>query len=250
MTAEAMMKECKETMQKTMKEMKQFYVSDEFKQMIEAAVTKAVEKQIKEVQKKIDELEEKVDCNMKKLEEENRELKKRMNETEQYSRRSNIEIKNIPERPNEDLKPIILDIAKKINMPLDFKCDVQAAHRIPTKPGLTKPIIVKFTNRQFRNDFIFQAKKAKLQCNQLDSTKDLLFSANTKIFVNDHLTAANKKLFFEARQCVKNRTAKSAWTVNGKIMIRRDDASGPITIRDEYDLRPFQKSYSDASRRT
>ncbi|KAI5730733.1 hypothetical protein M8J76_016834 [Diaphorina citri] len=105
-----------------------------------------------------------------------------------------------------------------------------------------KPIIVKFTNRNLRNSFLVKAKTSKLKCNQLECTKDLLFSSNSKIFVNDHLTPANKKLFFETRKCVKEKKAKSAWTRDGKIFLRRDEMSAPIRISDNQDLQTFLSS--------
>ncbi|KAI5754242.1 hypothetical protein M8J77_007044 [Diaphorina citri] len=180
---------------------------------------------------------------IKKLEEDNRDLAKRLSEMEQYSRRSNIQINNVPIVANESLEKLVCEMGQKIGVPINFKTDIQAAHRIPTASSAAiKPIIVKFTNRNLRNSFLVKAKASKLKCNQLECTKDLLFSSNSKIFVNDHLTPANKKLFFETRKCVKEKKAKSAWTRDGKIFLRRDEMSAPTRISDNQDLQTFLSS--------
>uniref|UniRef100_A0A8D9B0F7 FP protein C-terminal domain-containing protein n=1 Tax=Cacopsylla melanoneura TaxID=428564 RepID=A0A8D9B0F7_9HEMI len=185
---------------------------------------------------------------IKKLEDENRTLKWKMNEMEQYSRRSNVQINNIPPVANEDIGKILCEMGKKIGVNLDYNVDIQAAHRVPSQRENSKPIIVKFTNRTKRDEFLVAAKKSKLDCSQMDATKELLFSANSKIFVNEHLSPDNKKLFYEARKCVREKKIKSARTKNGKILVQRDDNSQPMVIRDMLDLTPFLVSFSQAAR--
>jgi hypothetical protein len=182
---------------------------------------------------------------IKKLEADNDMLNKRMNAYEQYSRRSNVQINNIPSVQGESIEAIVCEMGQKVGVPIVFNTDVQAAHRVPTK-GTVEPIIVKFTNRQVRNKFIIEARKAKLQCNQLESTKNLLFSAGSqsKIFVSDHLTPANAKIFYEARKIVKEKKAKSTWTRDGKIFIKKTDQSEAVEIGLMSDLKTFLVSYS------
>ncbi|KAI5704746.1 hypothetical protein M8J76_005840 [Diaphorina citri] len=96
---------------------------------------------------------------IKKLEEDNRDLAKRLSEMEQYSRRSNIQINNVPMVANESLEKLVCEMGQKIGVPINFKTDIQAAHRIPTaSTAAIKPIIVKFTNRNLRNSFLVKAK--------------------------------------------------------------------------------------------
>lgn len=185
---------------------------------------------------------------IKILEETNDELNTRVNELEQYSRRSNIKITNVPEMKDENLEKMICEVGEKIGIELNFKQDIQAIHRVPTASTKSpKPIVVKFSNRMMRNNFIKEAKKKKLSCSQLASTKDLLFSANKQIFFNDHLIPANSKIFYEARKCVKEKNAKSAWTKDGKIYLKRDEMSAPVQITTMKTLETFRKSYSSAA---
>uniref|UniRef100_A0A8D9FB52 FP protein C-terminal domain-containing protein n=1 Tax=Cacopsylla melanoneura TaxID=428564 RepID=A0A8D9FB52_9HEMI len=175
----------------------------------------------------------------------------RVNELEQYSRRSNIQITNVAEMPNEDLEKMICEVGEKIGIKINMKQDIQAIHRVPTKSANSpKPIIVKFTNRMQRNNFIKEAKKKKLKCNQLNSTQDILFSNNKSIYFNDHLTPHNSKIFYEARKCVTEKNAKSAWTRDGKIYLKRDDMSPPVQITSIKNLDTFRSSYSGAAAKT
>lgn len=185
---------------------------------------------------------------IEKLQEENKALNHRVNNLEQYSRRSNIQITNIPMVADENIEKIVCEIGQKVGVDINFRSDIQAAHRVPTSSQKsTQPIIVKFSNRQLRNEYIKKAKQAKLKCNQLDCTASLLFSGNNKIFFNDHLTPENSKLFFEVRKMVKENKIESAWTRDGKIFVRRVAGSPPFQIGDMHDLQPFLVPYSTAA---
>lgn len=135
---------------------------------------------------------------------------------------------------------LVCEMAGVIGVPINFAVDIQAAHRIPARGDSAQPIIIKFTNQQLRNRFIAEAKKKKLSCKDLNYTNNF----NTKIYVNDHLSPDNKKLLYEAKNCVRNKSAKSAWSNGGKIYIKRNDNSPPTLIRDLRDLKTFQDTFS------
>uniref|UniRef100_A0A8D9B2D2 FP protein C-terminal domain-containing protein n=1 Tax=Cacopsylla melanoneura TaxID=428564 RepID=A0A8D9B2D2_9HEMI len=207
---------------------------------MKSVMTEEIEK-FKKVIDTQNEIIKKLEESNKKLEESNNLLTIRVNDLEQYSIRSNIQITNIPEQAQEDLEKMICELGEKVGVKLDFKQDIQAIHRVPTKSTRSpKPIIVKFSNRQLRNTFIKKAKEKKMKCSQMDSTKDLLFSGNNQIYLNDHLTPANNKIFYEARKCVKEKRAKSAWTRDGKIYVKRDDMSPPVQISSVEKLNAFR----------
>lgn len=176
---------------------------------------------------------------IKELQRENRNIKKKVMSMEQYSRRSNIQINNIPVIPNENIQDLLCEIGEKIGVELNYGTDIQAAHRVPSKKDNNKPIIVKFSNREKRTSFIVAARKAKLKCGQLDMAKDLMFSAENKIYFNDHMTVEGMKIFYEARKAVKERKVESAWTMNGRIFVKRDQMSERKEIEDMDDLKPF-----------
>ncbi|KAL1448061.1 hypothetical protein WDU94_013883 [Cyamophila willieti] len=213
----------------------------------EERLTKSFQNILKLENEKLKKVIEEQGEKIKILESENQMMNKRINALEQYSRRSNVQINNVPFVQGESIEALVCEMGNKIGVPIDYNNDIQAAHRIPTQ-GTVKPIIVKFTNRKIRNRFIVEAKKKKLQCDQLEVTKNLLFSAGakSKIFVNDHLTPANSKIFFEARKIVREKKAKSVWTREGKIFIKRDENAAPVEVGVMEDLKTFLVSYSTA----
>ena len=68
----------------------------------------------------------------------------------QYSRRTNLEISNLSEKENEDLKEVLTKIQQVSNS--DFVADIAIAHRIPTyNKDKPKPIIVQFKSKESRD---------------------------------------------------------------------------------------------------
>lgn len=51
---------------------------------------------------------------------------------EQYERRTNIQINNLPEIANEDMLKVVSEMGSKIGVPLVMNVDIQAAHRVPS----------------------------------------------------------------------------------------------------------------------
>lgn len=215
---------------------------------LEERIMKKLQVIIKEEYEKINKTVEEQNIIIEQLKLENQDMKKRMNTMEQYSRRSNVQINNIPVTPNENVETLVCEIGEKIGVPIKYDVDIQAAHRVPSKSETNKPIIVKFSNRGKRDAFIIAARTAKLKCGQLEANQDLLFSSENKIYVNDHLTLQNMILFSDARKAVKEKKLKSAWTRSGNIYVRRDASSQPMQIFDKEDLRPFLVPYSHVTK--
>lgn len=70
------------------------------------------------------------------------------NQNEQYSRKNNVKILNIEEQPDEDeisLMNTIGSLLQKQSIMI-AKEEVVAIHRIPGKPGTSKPVLIKFRN--------------------------------------------------------------------------------------------------------
>uniref|UniRef100_A0A8D8Q8G6 Uncharacterized protein n=1 Tax=Cacopsylla melanoneura TaxID=428564 RepID=A0A8D8Q8G6_9HEMI len=118
---------------------------------------------------------------IKSLEEENRRLAWRVNDMEQYDRRANIQINNVPQNGNEDIGKMLCEMGTKIGVPIDFKVDVQAAHRIPSMNPNSKPIVVRFTNRMKRDAFLAAARTKKLTTNDLPTIKQPGVSVNANL---------------------------------------------------------------------
>ena len=57
-----------------------------------------------------------------------------------------------------------------------------------------------------------------------------------KIFINENLTQARKRLLWLTKQKAKAKNFSYTWTINGRIYARKDDAASSIIIQSEEDL--------------
>lgn len=190
---------------------------------IQSVIAATMKEEMKQLRSELEQSKQEV----MKLKSDNVVLGNQVNDLHQYIRRENILITNYPEQANESIETIVCQLGDKIGVPLNFKTDVQAAHRNPSKSAV-KPIIVRFTNRQVRNAFIKAAKSKKMKLN------------NSPIYVNDHLTPANSKLFYEARMLVRAKKIKAAWTYAGNIYVKKAENSLGVRVQHLDDLKPFQ----------
>ncbi|KAH9380010.1 hypothetical protein HPB48_006172 [Haemaphysalis longicornis] len=119
------------------------------------------------------------------LQDENKRLTRRVDELEQYTRLNNLEIKGISS--DEDPVDVVKKIGDVLKEPVSSH-DIDTCHRIPTrKPGETN-IVVRFVRRDKRHALLAKARKQKL------TTKQLGLSQANAVYVNEHLTQANKQL--------------------------------------------------------
>lgn len=147
-------------------------------------------------QRKIDALEEK----LQKSEEMSREANKKANRNEQYSRKNNIKIHDIEEKQNENEGSLIVtvqNLLKEQNVILQ-KTDILAIHRIPTKPGKIRPVLIKTTNNNIKTSVMKKRKAMK--------------DAGHRI--SDDVTALNTSLI---NRLTLHSEIQSAWFFNGSI---------------------------------
>lgn len=163
----------------------------------------------------------------------NEELERRVSELEQYSRKNNVEVKGIPSTKGESCLAIIQDIGNKIECPIN-ESDLDIVHRVPSSSD-AKHIIARFCSRAKKADFVSKARKARLQ------TKDIGFQINgsTPVYVNEHLTQENKRLFAKALSLKKENNWQFLWTDDCIIKARKTTDSKVFRIRKETDLAVF-----------
>lgn len=160
------------------------------------------------------------------------DLENRINEFEQYSRNKNLEIKGVEEMPNENLKCTIAKIANKIGATSVSELDIDVVHRINNRNN-TEPrdIIVQFKDRESRNK-IMDRRREKVTSREVTNGKSEKF-----IYVNEHLTAYNKKLLWETKSRCREIQFKFIWTKDGKIFARKDEKERAYRIRSEDDIK-------------
>lgn len=125
-------------------------------------------------------------------------IRKELTDVQQYSRRSNLEIKGVPVVADEDLISTMKTISGCVNSEVE-EPDIEVIHRVPTKKNDEQNIIVKFFSRTMRDNLLNAAKKQRLNISHLG------FEGDTPIFVNEHLCSAKKVLLGMALKAKKDK---------------------------------------------
>ena len=148
-------------------------------------------KQVSKLQKRLKKSDQKIE----ELKTENEKLKQVLNinileidNLQQYSRRENIKIHDIPEPKDkkDDGEKVVVELAEKLGVTLE-SYDIQRAHRlgkIRSPRAKSRPIIAKFVKYKHRNDILFSKSKLK-ECN------DEKFK---NAFITEDLTPLRSKL--------------------------------------------------------
>ncbi|XP_045537129.1 uncharacterized protein LOC123721709 [Papilio machaon] len=157
---------------------------------------------------------------------------------EQQARQCNLEISNIKERRGENLVQIVENLGNIIKQPIRA-ADVVAVHRVPhadQNNKRPKNIIVKFTSRILRDNFISASRATK----GLNSTMLSITGSPAPLYVNEHLTLNNKILFRQSREAAKKHGFRYVWVKHGVILARKTDTSPVIAIRTDQDIEKFK----------
>lgn len=161
------------------------------------------------------------------------ELEGTLNDNDQWLRANNVEIKGVPMKANENLFEIVAKIGEKLNYPISKK-QINYVTRVPTRSTADpKPIIVSFISRYAKEDFVAAGRLMKVPLDSHDLGCGL---ANSRIFVNDHLTFYNKQLLTKAKQAAKKVDFEFIWVKHAKIMARKNSQSKIFHIRNNNDI--------------
>ncbi|CAK1585738.1 unnamed protein product [Parnassius mnemosyne] len=163
-----------------------------------------------------------------------RKLEDDVNEKDQWLRSNNVEIKGVPFKPGENLFDIIDKLGNKITYPVP-KNAVNYVTRVQTRDtgsSNTKPIIVSFTNKYMKEDFIAASRHSKLNI----SAEDIGLKGKNRIYINDHLSYAKKMLLNKTKTLTKEKNYQYVWVKHGKIFVRKTDTSYVFNIKSESDL--------------
>lgn len=157
------------------------------------------------------------------------ELHKRLVQCEQYSRRSNVEIKGLVEAQNEDVTGLVSRIGEVIGEPISAD-DIEVCHRVPTREEGKSNVVVQFKSKSKRDVVLEKARKNRIK------NSNVGISNEGAIFVNDHLCPFLKKLLAQAIAKKREKQWRFVWTRNGRIYARKSEASDSVRIQSERDL--------------
>ncbi|KAJ8730196.1 hypothetical protein PYW07_017234 [Mythimna separata] len=199
--------------------------------------------QNEELKKKMEQME----CQAKKDKEYITILEEKVEDLQRGSRKSNLEIKNVPKKlqeTKEDLINMVLCLTKNINCEI-AKRDIKDIYRIKGKrQGATNtPIIVEISSSLLKTDILKMCKAHNVKQKVKLCAKHLGFKNNedTPIFVSEQLTAKGARLHFLARDLVKSKGYKYCWTAYGKIYVRKNDESPTYIIKSEAQIQALMQ---------
>lgn len=183
-------------------------------------------------------------------------LEKRDHDRDQYSRMNNVEISGIPSKPGENLFNILKDLCAVIGFNFNSS-DIDYIHRVRTyaatkqspgagaggsaaggaapEPGLQQRhphIVVRWARRRCREEMVAAARLRR----HINTAQLGYPGPASNVYVNEHLTPANKLLLKEARDIKNKNNYDYLWVKNGKIIIRKSEKHRSIVINSASDL--------------
>lgn len=140
---------------------------------------------------------------------------------QQYLSRDCLEINGIPISSYENPNQLVKEVGLLAGVEID-DCHIAAAHKLPDSKNVKNRLIVKFIQRDKREE-LYKHRKNLVGKNisHLPSVQD----GNGKIFINESLTSYRKRLFGRIREYKRKNNLKYLWTSNGKIMLKVNDTS-------------------------
>ena len=206
-----------------------------------------------------------VHAELQLLRNENQKLKYKLDDLEQYGRRSLMRVSGIPEVPGEDTTELVCKLFAEID-PNFNNNDVDRSHRngpAPTAPAtpadnqqsesLTDGSDSQLQEAEGRDmetvestgdeteasnvpvstqkpkprQIMVRVTNPSVKLRILKCRKNLKNSSNySNVYINEDLTRLRSKLFWHVRQLAKHRQIKQFWTTNGKIFVK--DATDKI----------------------
>ena len=161
-------------------------------------------------------------------------LMETINDMEQYSQHECLEIKGIPSPKQndnrEDTNKVITTIGELMGVTLQNK-DISVSHRLPVRrtyhgKASERTINVKFISRDIKDSFYRARKNLKGL-----TTRNLGYTENHFIYINESLTESNRKLFGECMKAKKAVGYAFIWTSSPAIQIKtHDDIAKKITL--------------------
>ena len=183
---------------------------------------------------------------------------------EEYGRRENLEIHGIPLADNEDTGKIVQNVAKTLKVQLS-KSDISTSHRLfnfnlneqhqklfnhhDQQPSAVRrnqppPIIVRFCDRDKRNEMFSKQLKLKSVSNEINPKPNAEILA-----IRENLTKFRKFLFSEANKVKHALCYQFLWTQQGQILLRKNSTSRIIKISNLNDLARIRSSNDENSKR-
>ncbi|CAG9122371.1 unnamed protein product [Plutella xylostella] len=164
-------------------------------------------------------------------------LEEKVEDLQRNSKKSSIELKNVPKQPNESketLSSMLLNLSKSLGSDLTTP-DILDIYRVRYKDN-NGPIIAELSST-FKKSHLLKAAKtynARNRNNKLNGSHlGIPALTNTPIYLSEHLTPKAARLYYLARELTRNKSYKYCWTAYGRVYVRQDDNSPVVVINNE-----------------
>lgn len=176
---------------------------------------------------------------IKDLNLQNDERKTSFDVIEQSLRRNNVVIHGVPEEQDDDRPRLEAKVLQLVNSNLGItlqESDIADIHRMPkpsdgqiisknpnqaeSKPPKPPAILLELKTRKTRNVIMEKRKLLK----------------GKSISISEHLAPARSQLLMKANTLVSNKKLQSAWSSDGKILVKPNQSNRVITVKNITDL--------------
>lgn len=168
----------------------------------------------------------------------------RIEELEQRSRITNLEITGLPETPGENAMALAVQTVKAIGV-TNAESIVKVAHRVPTKSksGI-KPLIVQFDFRSSKTLVLETFKKKRKEEGSAGVKASTIHPSfpNNKVFFNEHLAPHNRKLLNSVKDFAKSRGFRYVWVQDCKIFMKKEDGCKSYMIKNVESLETIPRN--------
>jgi predicted nuclease with TOPRIM domain len=182
----------------------------EVKKSIGEIVSDRLNAEISSLRSELQEKNARIDALEKKL----LSLESQTEGLEQYSRRNNIRVSNIPEQSNENITSTTLSILND-NLKLDppiCEQDIDRIHRtgkVTENPSKPRSVLIKFVSYATKNRIM--NNRALLKSDR---------HIEEALFASDDLTSLRSKAMYDLRCMKRNKIIQETWTRDGNVFIK------------------------------
>lgn len=207
------------------------------------------EEEISELKQRTDRVEGDIEENKQKLNEisnimvdlqkENEYLKSKLNEVDQQNRTNCLEITGVPEPGRgENIQVTVQLVCSALGVKVDGSM-INSCYRLRSSNDRnSSKIIVSFTKKCYKDEILKCRKiKTDFATDLLDDSLKRCVQDSNIIYINEFLTAYNKKLYLKAKEYKNKNKVKYLWVKNGNIFMRKSDNSKIIIIKSEHDFK-------------
>lgn len=153
---------------------------------------------------------------------------RRLCRSEQYSRNKMLEIRNLREVQQENLRSVVMKVAGKLGVDVKDE-EIQAVHRLKKRDDKVPGVIVELSSRPKRDAIVFAKNKVL-------TNLELTGAGEGKVFIGDSLSPYYRKLLYDVRSRANSLGFEDTWYSKYNICVRKTRGADVIKIASENEL--------------